>query len=93
MDLRSYAKAQRSGENQPQAAPPDEQQIKETISMYSGKTQEELFDELTRVTKEQKESGALDDGQIKQMADKISAMLSPEQREKLDEVMNRLINN
>ena len=57
---------------------------------YDGKGEEQLIKDIYNNVKAQKESGKLTNAQIEQFAKTVSPMLSPAQREKLNELVIQL---
>ena len=75
------------------AVPPTAQQInyiKNLAKYYEGKGEEQLIKDIYNNVKAQKESGKLTNAQIEQFAKTVSPMLSPAQREKLNELVIQL---
>ncbi len=72
------------------ATEPSKEQLLNTYNKYKGLNQDELMQELKRVTKEKKQSGTLNNSMINDMAKKIKSVLTPEQQKKLDEVLKNI---
>lgn len=75
------------------AVPPTAQQInyiKNLAKYYEGKGEDQLIKDIYNNVKAQKESGKLTNAQIEQFAKTVSPMLSPAQREKLNELVIQL---
>jgi len=86
----------RSGTEQPQQGQEEPKlppQMRDAAQAYEGKSQQELMGELMRITQQQKAAGELDDAGIDAMADSILPMLTPEQREKMDSILQYLKGN
>lgn len=66
------------------------QDVESVLSQYRGKSEAELFDTLRSMTKEEQENGNLDDCKMDEIYQKLSPMLTPAQREKMQQVISRL---
>ncbi len=87
------AGAQKNAKTENNAVPPTAQQInyiKNLAKYYEGKGEEQLIKDIYNNVKAQKESGKLTNAQIEQFAKTVSPMLSPAQREKLNELVIQL---
>ena len=62
----------------------------EKIKEYSGKSESELYAELISLASKGKEDGTLNEKSINDFQEKISPVLNEEQREKLQEILNKL---
>lgn len=58
-------------------------QVEDVVSQYYGKDENELFGELSRISREQREAGNLNDSQIDNIVSTIAPMLNEEQRDRL----------
>lgn len=75
------------------AVPPTAKQInyiKNLAKYYEGKGEDQLIKDIYNNVKAQKESGKLTNAQIEQFAKTVSPMLSPAQREKLNDLVIQL---
>ncbi|OQB23914.1 MAG: hypothetical protein BWY11_01519 [Firmicutes bacterium ADurb.Bin182] len=64
--------------------------VQDTVGRYSQKSESELFEELKRVTGEQKRAGKLNNADIENAAAKLAPMLTPEQQRKMRSILQRL---
>lgn len=64
--------------------------VQHTVEAYSGKSEAELMSELKRMTGAEMSSGALTPEGMDAVADKLSPMLTPQQRKKMQEVLRQL---
>lgn len=65
-------------------------QVEDVVSQYYGKDENELFSELSRISREQREAGNLNDSQIDNIVSTIAPMLNDEQRERLISITKTL---
>lgn len=79
------------GENAPkQGAQPGDAQwaaVNDIVNEYDGKGEDELMDELLRITAQQKKEGSFDTSAMLATANSIKPMLTPQQAKKLDMIM------
>lgn len=64
--------------------------MSEQIHKYEGKSEQELMDEVLRVTKEQKQKGELDGAKLNSFKNNIWPMLNEEQRKKLVSILGKI---
>ena len=69
-----------------QMGPENMDNIQEALNRYGGKSDEELLQELKGL----KENGVVNDTALQDVAQKIAPMLSPEQQQRLMQVMRQL---
>lgn len=62
--------------------------IGDTINQYSGKSESELLN----ILKSQVHSGAISPGNMDEMAGRLGQMLTPEQRKRMQDVLQKLKN-
>ena len=70
-----------------QKEPETFENINEAYNKYSAMPEDDLMDELFKVTRAQKEAGTFDEAQIKTTYDTLYPMLNEQQRAKLDQLI------
>lgn len=68
----------------------DETVIREAIASRSDCSEGELMDELNELTRQERAAGRMDNMVMDDIYEKLSPMLSPQQRAKMLEVLARL---
>ena len=66
------------------------QRLSEQMNQYEGKNEQELMQDLLRMTKEQKQKGELDGDRIAKFKDSVWPMLNEEQRKKLISILGMM---
>jgi hypothetical protein len=64
--------------------------VQDAVSHYSKKSEGELFDELKKMTGEQKKAGKLSNADIENTAARIAPMLTAEQQKKMQSILKKL---
>ena len=64
--------------------------LKNMAKKYEGKSDGEIFSELTKTVEQGKRDGSITDGKIESIAKTIAPMLTGEQKEKLNLLMRSL---
>ncbi|MEZ4357981.1 MAG: hypothetical protein R2876_05060 [Eubacteriales bacterium] len=64
--------------------------IQDAIFKYQGKSETELFSELSKMADKEKKEGSFNIDAIKNFAKTAGPMLSPEQREKMNAIIEQL---
>lgn len=67
-----------------------EQAIREALEARSGRSEAELLDELAALTRQEREAGRMDNMVMDDIYEKLSPMLTEEQRLKMRQVLSRL---
>ena len=88
-DMRKPAQGKNSAD-MPNVTPGQEREVANLIDRYSGKSENELMNELLQVTNQQKMNGTLDTAQIDAAANSILPMLNEEQARKLQSILSRI---
>lgn len=73
-----------------QADPAMINSVQKTIDAYSGKSESELMNELKRITGAQMNAGQLTPEGMDAVAQKLSPMLTPQQRARMQAVLRQL---
>ena len=66
--------------------------LKGVAKSYEGKSEDEIFSDLSKKVQGAKRDGTLDDNKMSSIASTLAPMLTPEQRSKLNNLMKRLKN-
>lgn len=64
--------------------------IQDAMERLNGRSKEELFDALAEATREERAAGNLDKTRMDEIYAKLSPMLTESQRQKMQEVLERL---
>ena len=83
MDINEYVKRKNKGKN-PSLTP------EEAIAKYSKMDEAELMQELFKTAEQGRANGELDNGVLDGFLTKMRPMLSPEQLERMKELINQL---
>ena len=73
-----------------QADPTAVHSVQKVVDQYQVKIEAELLHELQRMTGSQRATGNLDDARMQQIAGMISPMLTPEQQQRMAQILNNL---
>ena len=68
------------------------QKLKEQVGRYEGKSEDELMQDLLRMTSEQKQKGQFDAERIAKFKNSLWPMLSEQQRQKLVSILGKMDN-
>lgn len=68
----------------------EEEAIRETLEARSGRSKAELLDELAELTRQEREAGRMDNMVMDDIYEKLSPMLTEQQRKKMQQVLSRL---
>ena len=96
-DLRGFKNGKKSGFSEKETdeiyQKADKDSVKNAENMYkkySGKSQEELQSELFKLVSKNKQSGQLNEKQIENFTSQVSPLLDPNQKQKLNEIINMI---
>ncbi len=64
--------------------------LRDALESRNGRSESELLDELGELTRQERAAGRMDNGIMDDLYEKLSPMLTPKQREKMQEVLSRL---
>jgi RecA/RadA recombinase len=68
----------------------EEDMIREAIDARSGRSKAELLDELAELTRQERDAGRMDNMVMDDIYEKLSPMLTEQQRQKMQQVLSRL---
>ncbi|HPD02883.1 MAG TPA: hypothetical protein P5161_05495 [Eubacteriales bacterium] len=99
MDFKKWINEQKKQQSEPQKTAgesgkeqsgPSEADILKKIQSYQGKSEDELFSELKSRVAKGKADGSFKDKELDDFMEKVSPMLTPEQRERLKSIVKML---
>ena len=99
MDIREFYKSQQKNqtsntstnfENSSPNSSPDFSDYQETINKYKDLSQEDLYSELLNQASNLKSQGKLDEQTLQQISSTLSPMLNDEQKDLLNNIIERL---
>lgn len=64
--------------------------MESVMARYQGKSQNELMEELKRMIAAERAAGRLSDARIREVTNMMGAMLSPAERERMEQVLSQL---
>lgn len=75
---------------QRKTAASEEDMLREVVDAHSGQSEAELLDELAALTRQEREAGRMDNMVMDDIYEKLSPMLTDQQRQKMRQVLSRL---
>jgi len=64
--------------------------MESVMARYQGKSQNELMEELKRMIAAERAAGRLDDARMREVTGMMGTMLSPAERERMEQVLSQL---
>lgn len=66
------------------------ERLKDSLSDYKDKSSREIYDDIKKMTRDNKAKGSLDNEKLNQFAKNVSPMLNGEQKQRLDMILKQL---
>jgi len=66
------------------------EKLKESLYDYKDKSSKEIYNEVKKMAKENKEKGTLDNKKLSEFANNVAPMLNDEQKQRLDAILKQL---
>ena len=91
MDMKSFARRKNNGRNEPVKEDINEkEQLEKKIEELSGKSESELMNNLFAEVQRGRQDGSFSEGALTEFMDKVSPMLTAEQKQRMREITSRL---
>ena len=93
MDFRSFKKTRKADAEPIKSNDGQTDNIRKTAEEYAKKSDSELLGEILKTASQGKQNGTLDKAQIESFVKRVSPMLNEEQRQRLNSVVEMIVEN